>query len=960
MIPTRYWMRDFRCTPRPLQRVLGLALVLTMAGCAAPDASLPAVPLASAPARESVDEGTAAQSTPLPREPSGRKTSLAQPAAWRPDEAGSPRASRARESDPRAQTPAEMIEQSQRSRATSATSYPAPSPSRSDRAGQDDVLLNFVDADIPAVLRVLARFTGKQFLVDPRVKGTLTLVSDNPVSGDTAYSMLLGALRMQGYAVVDVVGGVRVVPEADAKLQGSPVVQSGAPADGAIVTRTFRLSYENAAALVPVLRPMIAPNNTITAYPNNNTIVIADYADNLERIARIIASIDTPSSLDTAVVKVRQGIAVDIAGMAQELLDGRQTNDAMQRVVVVADPRSNSVVIRASSPGRTKLARDLIMQLDDVQADPDNLHVVYLRNAQATHLAEMLRGLLTGDSGTAAQGGDADAAVRAALGSGGMLSGGGQGSGNNSGGTANSTSGAATTIPNTANTSGIGGSQRSGLNAQGSYGGPTGQGTGGQNSVAFSAGGVTVQADSTTNTLIIASPEPMYRSLRKVIDLLDQRRAQVLVESLIVEVTENNAAQLGIQWMTGGRVFGGTNFRGSGLNAEGLTTINALPVGLNIGVVKGTINLPGVGEILNLRMLAQALLTQGGTNILSTPNLLTLDNEPASIMVGKTVPFVSGQYITSGNTNNNPFQTIQREDIGLKLNIRPQISEGGTVKLDVYQEVSSIDDQLSGAAGIVTNKRAMDTSVLLDDGQIMVLGGLLEDSVQTKRDSVPVLGSIPILGALFRYDSQQRVKTNLMVFLRPYVVRDSIAGQGLTQSRYDFMRRAQGRVQPPPNALLPDMAAPILPPAGVPVAGTGAYDLRSQSMDETLQRQAPPTQVSSETRERPAEGSAGNDEPEVHTRLPTGLTVATDPSALYGQPDATSSILQFADVQSDREADQIAKRAQISGLKAYAVVGPGGAGYVVRANVPRDPKAVDTAIELLRQLGYQPEIVVGP
>ncbi|WP_241049790.1 type II secretion system secretin GspD, partial [Achromobacter xylosoxidans] len=845
---------------------------------------------------------------------------------------------------------------------------PAPRPGQSSAAptaaapkaglGQDGVLLNFVDADIPAVLRVLARYTGRHFLVDARVKGTLTLVSQGPVAPDTAYGMLLGALRMQGFAVVDVAGGTRVVPEADAKLQGGPVASgtgATAPADGAVVTRTFRLSYENAAALVPVLRPMIAPNNPITAYPANNTLVITDYADNLDRIGRIIASIDNPSSLVTEVVKIRQGIAVDIAGMAAELLDTQQGGDPTQRVAVVADPRANSVILRSSSPGRARLARDLIRQLDSSQADPGNLHVVYLRNAQATHLAKVLRGLLTGEGDGVAAGGDA--AVRAALSAGGGLGGASAG-----GGVAGAAGASAATASAGANASanGSGGMARGAYGARGADGGLQGNVGRKGESGTFAAGGVTVQADATTNTLIIAAPEPMYRSLRKVIDLLDQRRAQVLVESLIVEVTERDASQLGIQWMLGGgRVYGGANFGGSGIVQGAKNSIDALPRGLSIGVVRGTINIPGVGEVANLQMLARALQTTGGSNILSTPNLLTLDNEPASIMVGKTVPFVSGQYVTPGSTNSNPFQTIQREDIGLKLNIRPQISEGGTVKLDIYQEVSSIDGQTSeAAAGLVTNKRAMDTSVLLDDGQIMVLGGLLEDSVVNGRDAVPVLGSIPVLGALFRYDTRERVKTNLMVFLRPYVVRDSADGQGLTQSRYNFMRRAQGRVQPPGNPLLPDMSAPVLPPPGVPVAGD-PYDLRTAALAETMQRNPPGTQIESRRRELPAEPDKGQ-EPPMRTRLPAGLTVASDPAALYGEKNASASVLQFADAPTDREAEQIARRVQVSGLKAYALLGPGGSGYVVRASVPRDPRSVDTALQLLRELGYQPELVLAP
>ncbi len=947
MTPSR-----LRRTPEriPAHRsVLGLALSLALAACASPqgddrrrgELSIDQVPpLASSlapsaqPRRVAQADGAAGQ--PLPQ-----------------NAAGAPRPGGREGRPPHAATPdSERDDVAPPSRAAPpAGSAPPAAPGP---MGNEGVLLNFVDADIPAVLRVLARYTGRHFLVDARVKGTLTLVSQGPVAPDTAYGMLLGALRMQGFAAVDVAGGTRVVPEADAKLQGGPVANAGAPADGAVVTRTFRLSYENAAALVPVLRPMIAPNNPITAYPANNTLVITDYADNLDRIGRIIASIDNPSSLVTEVVKIRQGIAVDIAGMASELLDTQQGGDPSQRVAVVADPRANSVILRSSSPGRAKLARDLIRQLDSSQSDPDNLHVVYLRNAQATHLAKVLRGLLTGESEGAAAGGDA--AMRAALSAGGGLGAASTGANaSTSGGNATAASGAAA-----AGTASGASAPRAGYGARGAEGGLQGgagrKGDGG----AFAAGGVTVQADATTNTLIIAAPEPMYRSLRKVIDLLDQRRAQVLVESLIVEVTERDASQLGIQWMLGGgRVYGGANFGGSGIAQGAKNSIDALPRGLSVGVVRGTINIPGVGEVANLQMLARALQTTGGSNILSTPNLLTLDNEPASIMVGKTVPFVSGQYVTPGSTNSNPFQTIQREDIGLKLNIRPQISEGGTVKLDIYQEVSNIDNQTSqAAAGLVTNKRAMDTSVLLDDGQIMVLGGLLEDSVVNGRDAVPVLGSIPVLGALFRYDTRERVKTNLMVFLRPYVVRDSAGGQGLTQSRYNFMRRAQSRVQPAGNPLLPDMTAPVLPPAGVPVAGD-PYDLRGAALAETLRRDPPATQTESRRRELPADPDKGQ-EPPVRTRLPAGLTLASDPAPLYGETNATTSVLQFADAPTDREADQIARRVQVSGLKAYALLGPGGSGYVVRASVPRDQRSVDTALQLLRELGYQPELVLSP
>ncbi|WRH94146.1 type II secretion system secretin GspD [Pseudomonas fluorescens] len=680
----------------------------------------------------------------------------------------------------------------------------------SNPLGDQPVTLNFVDADIQAVVRALSRSTGQQFLVDPRVKGTLTLVSEGQVPARQAYDMLLAALRMQGFSVVDVGGVAQVVPEADAKLLGGPIYSADKPAGNGMLTRTFRLQYENAVNLIPVLRPIVSPNNPINAYPGNNTIVITDYAENLTRVAQLIASIDSPSAIDTDVVQIQNGIAADIAPMVADLLDA-PGNDPTQKIAVIGDPRSNTIIIRAGSPERTELARNLIYKLDNAQSNPSNLHVVYLRNAQAAKLAQALRGLLTGESDS----GTSDSA-RSVLSAMGASTGGSAGQNGQSGTQSSGTS--------TTNSSGSTG----GSYAQGSSGSTTGSG-GAQSSeqnVAFSAGGVTIQADATTNTLLISAPEPLYRNLREVIDLLDQRRAQVVIESLIVEVGEDDASEFGVQWQTGNLggngVIGGANLGGSGINTNAKTSIDVLPQGLNLGYVNGTVDIPGIGKILDLKVLARALKSKGGTNVLSTPNLLTLDNEAASIFVGQTIPFVSGSYVTGGGgTSNNPFQTVTREEVGLKLNVRPQISEGGTVKLDIYQEVSSIDERASASAnsaGIVTNKRAIDTSILLDDGQIMVLGGLLQDGYSQSNDAVPWLGSLPGIGALFRNERRAITKTNLMVFLRPYIIRDSEAGRSITLNRYDFMRRAQGGLQPERSWAMPDMQAPQLPTAaqGVP------------------------------------------------------------------------------------------------------------------------------------------------
>lgn len=754
------------------------------------------------------------------------------------------------------------------------------------------VSLNFVDTDIPAVLRALSLFTHRNFLVDPRVKGKLTLVSDRPVDSAQALSMLTGALRLQGFALVDVDGVTRVVPEADGKLQGSAVVggprpASAAPAaggrapvpvaaftkgagggSGEMLTRVFSLKYENAANLVPVLRPMVPPNNPINAYPGNNTLVVTDYADNLERIAAVIARIDVPSSIDTDVVPIQSGIATDIAILASQLLD-TQSSDPTQRIAVVADPRSNSVLVRSGSPARTRLARDLILKLDAQQNRAGNLHVVYMRNAQATRIAEVLGGLLTGQANSApaagatgAGGGAAQSGARAQNTSTSNASQAGQGMSNLSGSAKSGLSGEQERIAREDNSS---------------------------QAVSYSAGGATVQADPATNSLIISAPEPLYRSLREVIDQLDQRRAQVLVESLIVEVSEEKAAEFGIQWMTGagningnGTSFiGGTNLGGSGITGSGPTSIDALGGGLSLGMIKGTVDVLG-NQVINLGVLARAMQNTGEANILSTPNLLTLDNQSASILVGKTVPFVTGQYVTSGSdSSSNPFQTIEREDVGLKLNIRPQISEGGAVKLDIYQEVSSIDESRSNATtGIVTNKRAIDTSVLIDDGQIIVLGGLLEDNVSLTSNSVPGLGSIPVIGALFRYDTRKRTKTNLMVFLRPYVVRDANRSASVTMDRYDYMRRAQGAVQPGKHWALPDMQAPMLPlPGSAPSVSNNVYDLRPEQQEATMRRPAPVSVETFAVRQYPGMLPAQETGP---IRAPRALmaTVAVDPESL--------------------------------------------------------------------------------
>ncbi len=655
-------------------------------------------------------------------------------------------------------------------------------------AAQERVTLNFANTEIDAVVRAVAQFTGKTFIVDPRVKGTLNLTIEQPLSADQAMAALSAALRLQGVALVESGGVVRVVPEADAKLQGGPV-QSGRAAGSArgdeVVTQVFRLSYESAASIAQVLRPLIAPNNTINAYPSNNTIVVTDYAENVRRIARIIAAIDTPAGSEIDVVRLEHAIASDLAVLLGRLLEAPgQAADASQRVTILAEPSSNSLLIRSASPARASLLRTLIAKLDQPSASPGNIYVVYLKNAEATRLARTLLGVGGNDQASSGL-----APLPAA-------SPGGQ-PGSRPPGT-----------PALARTSGAAPGQPGASSAP----------------VSGQVGGATIQADPATNTLIVTAPEAVYRQLRAVIDKLDVRRAQVFIESLIVEVTSDQAAEFGIQWQGGlGRfeagsaagVAGGTNFGGAGQNIFGIAQNPATAgKGLNIGIARGQITLPGIGSVANLQFLARALEQNAKANILSTPNILTLDNEEARIIVGQNVPFITGQFInaaSAGAATVNPFQTIERRDVGLTLRVRPQISEGGTIKLVIYQEVSSVEDR-TVAAGIITNMRAIETNVLVDDGAIVVLGGLVQDNVGSSIEKVPLLGDIPLLGQLFRFETRRQQKTNLMVFLRPFVVRDEATARTLAVDRYDQMRRVEEGTKPDSHLVLPDLPAPVMPP----------------------------------------------------------------------------------------------------------------------------------------------------
>ncbi|MEY4910978.1 MAG: type secretion system protein [Pseudomonadota bacterium] len=631
------------------------------------------------------------------------------------------------------------------------------------------ITLNFVNAEIDAVARTMGVITGRNMVVDPRVKGTMNLSSEKAISPTAAYNQFVTALRLQSVVVVESQGIFKVVPEADAKLQTSVVSAGGVTSKAGgnqIVTQIFNLNYDSAANLLPILRPLISANNTINVNPGNNSLIITDYAENLQRIARIIAASDIPAATDVEIIPLKHALSTDLAPLVLRLVDSGSSAtgaaatpgqaDTGVKTTIISEPRSNALIVRTANAARLALVKSLVAKLDQPssQSAAGNVHVVFLKNADALKLAITLRASLasisTGTPGTTA--------------------------------TASTTPAGAAAASNTAS-SGVQASPQ-----------PS---TGGQ-----------IQADPATNSLIITAAEPQYRQLRAIIDQLDARRAQVYVESLIAEINSDKAAKLGLNWK---EVLGN-------LTPDSTTAV-ASTAGSTVFSIAG---LTGQGSLIvaktALGVLANFLQTTGEGNILSTPTILTLDNEEAKIIIGQNVPFVTGQYTngsagTSSTGTVNPFQTVERKDVGLTLKVKPQISENGTVKLEIFQEVSSVQaSSINSATGLITNKRSIQTNVLVEDGGIVVLGGLLQDEYSDNLEKVPLLGDVPLFGNLFKTESRGRKKTNLMVFLRPVVVRDAAATEQLSLDRYDLMRASQTSAQPPFNIVLPINDSAVLPP----------------------------------------------------------------------------------------------------------------------------------------------------
>lgn len=623
------------------------------------------------------------------------------------------------------------------------------------------ITLNFVNADIGAVIKAMSEMTGRTFVVDPRVKGTLNITSPRPVGQSVAYDILLAALRMQGYAAVQANGVVRIVPEADAKFYAAPSTGKASRnrVGGEMATRVFALKHESASQLQVALRPMVGINSTISAEPSSNTLLVTDYADNLARLEQVIQGLDVPSADEPIIIPLRYASAQAVAGLVTRVFTpgAAQGTAGLDTLQVGVDDRSNSLVVRGRDRSLIGKVRNLAASMDMPTPAAGNVHVIYLKNAQATEVAKTLRNIVNAD--------------------------------------------AASQTPAQTQPQAQAQSQTQTQAAQ--------PGKGSQES-----GPGMIQADPANNALIITAPEAIFNNLRAVVEKLDVRRAQVLVEALIVEVSADKAAEFGIQWFGAASINGlakdttlGAMF-GNSSPSTNIGVIAANPTGA-VGVASG-FNI-ALFKDKSLGLLARALETEAGGNILSTPTLLTLDNEEAKISVGSNVPFATGSYTTSNTASGSvsPFTTYERKDVGLTLKVRPQISEAGTVRMQISQEVSQLRSATDPTLA-ATDKRSIDSNVLVDDGQIVVLGGLIQNQMTDGEDSVPVLGDIPVLGHLFRYSSRTQKKTNLMVFLRPQIVRTAAEAEAVTSPRYDYILGQEKASAPPHHPMLPEMSPPML------------------------------------------------------------------------------------------------------------------------------------------------------
>jgi general secretion pathway protein D len=615
----------------------------------------------------------------------------------------------------------------------------------------EDVTLNLKDADISALISTVAAVTDRNFIIDPRVKGKVTVISTRPMDSDEVYQVFLSILKVHGFAAVPSGEVIKIVPDVNAKQDGIPTANEGRPGRGdEMVTRVVQVDNVAAAQLVPILRPLVPQQGHLAAYPATNVLIISDRANNVERLLTIIRRIDQVSDSEIEVITLQYASAAEVVRVLTSLK--RATPGAKGAAaaagsgqVLVADERTNSVLLSGDRASRLRM-RAIISHLDTPLDTGGNTDVIYLRYADATEIVDTLLGV-------------------------GKIE------------------------------------QKEAQQAKGK-------------AAAAPKGSFDIQADEATNSLVITAPPDIMRTLKHVISQLDIRRAQVLVEAVIAEVSEDTARELGVQWAFGGSddssPVGIVNFTNSGSPIADV--INGAAAVADGGTFPSIIDnaLLGFAKTsgsFNYIAVMNLLQSDANNNILSTPTLVTLDNEEAEIVIGENVPFVTGSFTSTGANDGatNPFQTIQREDVGLTLKIKPQINEGDALRLEIEQEVSNIADSVAGASDIVTNKRSIKTNVMVDDGQVVVLGGLIEEKVSESVQKVPLLGDIPFLGALFRSKTADVTKTNLMVFIHPVILRDAAVTENYTNSKYNYIRALQMQQDEDGVNMMPGKQHPVLP-----------------------------------------------------------------------------------------------------------------------------------------------------
>ncbi|MGB5539908.1 MAG: type II secretion system secretin GspD [Gammaproteobacteria bacterium] len=616
----------------------------------------------------------------------------------------------------------------------------------------ETVTLNLKDADIGALISTVAEVADKNFIVDPRVKGKVTVISSRPMSSDEVYQVFLSILKVHGFAAVPTGEVIKIIPDVNAKQDSIPTTTDREPGTGdEMVTRVIQVDNVAAAQLVPILRPLVPQQGHLAAYPATNVLIISDRANNVERLVSIIRRIDQVSDSEIEVIPLAHASANEVVRVLTSLTRASAAGKAAGGVseqVLVADERTNSVLLGGERAERLRL-RAIISHLDTPLDSGGNTDVIYLRYADAKDIVSVLMGVGKIGEQDAAQG----KAVSAARGS------------------------------------------------------------------------FDIQADESTNALVISAPPDIMRTLRRVISQLDIRKAQVLVEAVIAEVSDTAARELGVQWLfadtQGGQTpVGVVNFTNSGSPITDVANaVVDVANGGSLPSVAGNVLL-GFGDVaknqFSYAAVINALASDTGSNILSTPTLVTLDNEEAEIVIGENVPFLTGSFTSTGASDGatNPFQTIQREDVGITLKIKPKINEGDALRLDIEQEVSSIADSVAGAADLITKKRSIKTNVMVDDGQIVVLGGLIDERIGESVQKVPLLGDIPLLGLLFKSRTADVTRQNLMVFIHPVILRDSSVATQYTNSKYNYIRSLQQGLDADGVNLMPGKAQPVLPEIG--------------------------------------------------------------------------------------------------------------------------------------------------